>query len=151
MPVAWAFVRGRSGTHRDESFFGTDPTRTATAMVEAYAGRWNIETTFQEVRGRMGLEGTRGRCGRTVLRAAPCLFGPYSVVALPCQSLPEAKRTGRAGWPGKVGVRFSDAITPVRRWLWRGWFSPRAGGGSALEQLPEPLRNALSYALAPAA
>jgi hypothetical protein len=39
----------------------------------------------------------------------------------------------------------------VRRWLWREWVFPQAGGGSALEELPEPLRDALFYALAPAA
>ncbi len=97
------------------------------------------------------MESTRGRCRRTVLRAAPCLLGPYSVVALLYQGLPEAKRTGRVEWPGKVGVTFSDAITSVRRWLWREWVFPGAGGGSALEQLPEPLHKALFYALAPAA
>ena len=151
VPIAWVFVRDRSGTHRDEFFFSTDPTMTAVAMVEAYAGRWNIETTFQEVRSHLGLESTRGRCRRTVLRAAPCLFGLYSVVALLFQGLPESKRTGRVEWPGKVGVTYSDALTSVRRWLWREWVFPRAGGGSALEQLPEALHNALFYALAPAA
>ncbi len=151
VPIAWVFVRDRSGTHRDEYFFSTDPTMTAVAMIEAYAGRWNIETTFQEVRCHLGLESTRGRCRKTVLRAAPCLFGLYTVVALLYQGLPESKRVGRVEWPGKAGVTFSDAITSVRRWLWQEWVFPRAGGGTAIEQLPEPLRQALFYALAPAA
>jgi hypothetical protein len=29
---------------------------TAVAMIGAYAGRWNLETTFQEVRCFLGLE-----------------------------------------------------------------------------------------------
>jgi hypothetical protein len=47
-----------------------------------FTGRWNSETPFQELRSSLGLERTRGWCTRTVLRAAPCLFGLYRVVAL---------------------------------------------------------------------
>jgi hypothetical protein len=151
VPIVWVFVKDRTGTHRDAYFFGTDTTMTAVAMIAAYCGRWNLETTFQEMRCLLGLETTRGWCRRTVLRAAPCLFGLYSVVALLYQGLPESKRTGRVEWPGKQGVTFSDAITSVRRWLWQEWVFPRAGGGMAIEQLPELLHKALFYALAPAA
>ena len=48
-------------------------------------------------------------------------------------------------------LTFSDALTSVRRWLWREWVFARTGGSTAIEQLPEPLHKALFYALAPAA
>jgi hypothetical protein len=149
--IAWVFVRDRTGTHRDGYFFSTDPAMDPVAMVEAYAGRWNIETTFQGLRCHLGLETTRGWCRRTVLRAAPCLFGLYTAVALLYQALPESKREGGVEWPGKSGVTFSDALTAVRRWLWREWVFPQAGGAAALEELPQPLQDVLFYALAPAA
>jgi hypothetical protein len=151
VPLIWVFVKDRTGTHRDEYFFSTDLTMTAVAMIGAYAGRWNLETTFQEVRCHLGLETTRGWCRRTVLRAAPCLFGLYTAVALLYRELPESKRSGRVDWPGKVGVTFSDALTSVRRWLWQDRVFPGAGGGPAVDQLPEPLHKVLFYALAPAA
>jgi hypothetical protein len=151
VPIAWVFVRDQSGTHRDEYFFSTDPAMSSIAMVEAYTGRWNLETTFQELRCHLGLETTRGWCRRTVLRAAPCLFGLYTVVALLYQALPESKRSGGVSWPGKAGVTFSDAMAAVRLWLWREWVFPQAGGGRALEELPPQLRDVLFYALAPAA
>ncbi len=151
VPLVWVFVQDRTGTHRDEYFFSTDVSMTATAMIAASCGRWNLEATFQEMRCLLGLETTRGWCRRTVLRAAPCLFGLYSVVALLRQGLPESKRTGRVEWPGKQGVTFSDAITSARRWLSQEWVFPQAGGGTAIEQLPEPLHKILFYALAPAA
>jgi hypothetical protein len=151
VPIVWVFVKDQTGTHRDEYFFSTGLGMTAVAMIGAYAGRWNLETTFQEVRCHLGLETTRGWCRRTVLRAAPCLFGLYTVVALLYQSLPEAKRSGRVEWPGKQGVTFSDALTSVRRWLWREWVFPQAGGGTTMDQLPESLHKVLFYALAPAA
>ncbi len=120
-------------------------------MIGADAGRWSLETTFQEMRCFLGLESTRGRCRQTVLRAAPCLFGLYTVVALLYRGLPESKRVGRAEWPGKVGVTSSDALTCVRRWLWREWVFPQAGGSVAVDQPPESLHKVLFYALAPAA
>jgi hypothetical protein len=110
-----------------------------------------IETTFQELRAHLGLETTRGWCARTVLRAAPCLFGLYSVVALLYAALPAAKRTGRVEWPGKEGVTFSDALTAVRRWLWSEGVFTQAGADGAIEKLPQPIREVLLSALAPAA
>ena len=120
-------------------------------LISLYTGRWNIETTFQEMRAHLGLETTQGWCRQTVLRAAPCLFGLYSVVALLYAALPESKRTGSIYWPGKSGVTFSDALTVVRRWLWSEWVFPQAGDATALEKLPEPLKNLVLNALAPAA
>jgi hypothetical protein len=151
VPLRWVFVRDRSGTHRDEYFYSTDCSLEPEEIVSLYTGRWNIETTFQELRAHLGLETTRGRCRNTVLRAAPCLFGLYSLTALLYQSLPEGQRTGSVCWPGKSTVTFSDALSAVRRWLWTEWVFPQAGGGPAVQQLPEPLKNLVLSALAPAA
>ena len=123
----------------------------ATAPVRFPAGKvWNIETTFQEACSALGLETTRGRCRNTVLRAAPCLFGLYTVVAVLFHTLPAGKRTGAVAWPGKATVTFSDALCAVRRWLWAEAVLPQAGGGTALQKLPEPVRELLLTTLAPA-
>jgi hypothetical protein len=151
VPLRWVFVRDRQGTHRDEYFYTTDPAMSPEGVVGHYAWRWNIETTFQEARAHLGLETTRGWCRRTVLRAAPCLFGLYSVVALLFEALPERERRVSVHWPGKAAVTFSDALTAVRRWLWSSWVFPQAAGGTAVQQLPEPLQALVFSALAPAA
>jgi hypothetical protein len=151
VPIRWVFVRDRDGTHRDESFFSTDPTLDPVRIIETYTARWNLETTFQEMRALLGLETTRGWCRNTVLRVAPCLVGLYTVVALLYQALPEAKRDGRVEWPGKSGVTFSDALMAVRRWLWREWVFPQAGLGPVVQKLPEPVQDLLLHGLAPAA
>jgi hypothetical protein len=103
VPLRWVFVRDQTGTHRDEYFFSTDLALTPAAVIGHYTGRWNIETTFEELRAHLGLGTTRGWCRNTVLRAAPCLFGLYSVVALLFAALPEGKRSGAVAWPGKGG------------------------------------------------
>ena len=81
VPVRWVYVHDRTGTHRDEYFFSTDVDLGAKEIVEASTRRWNIETTFQEMRTWLKVEKTRGWTEKTVLRTAPCLFGLYAVIA----------------------------------------------------------------------
>jgi hypothetical protein len=150
--VRWVYVRDLTGTHRDEYFYTTDLTLTPPEVVEAYAERWNIETTFAEMRSYLGLETTRGRCQKTVLRAEPCLFGLYGVVTLLYEQLPEeARAEPGVRWEGKATMTFSDAITAVRRRLWASRAFAKAGNEDPFAKLPEPLRRTLLYALAPAA
>jgi hypothetical protein len=150
--VRWVFVHDLTGTHRDEYFATTDVAMTAPAVIETYVGRWNEETTFQEMRSYLGLETTRGWKEKTVLRLAPCLFGLYTVVAALYSQLPRPYARVRAvDWAGKVDVTFSDAITAVRRWLWQEWFFAIPGDKPAFEKLSRPFRSLLLHALAPAA
>ena len=152
VPVRWAFVHDVTGTHRDDYFFSTDAEMAPKSIVETFTGRWSIETTFQEMRSYLGLETTRGRSEPTVLRAAPCLFGLYSVVALVYERLRSRRRsTARVGWAGQVEATFSDAMATVRRWLWSDWVFAHRGRGEAFSKLPRALRNLLLSALAPAA
>jgi hypothetical protein len=44
------WVQDWSGTHRDEYFFTTAVSWTAALLIETYTGRWDLETTFQEMR-----------------------------------------------------------------------------------------------------
>ena len=125
--VRWVFVQGLTRTHRDEDFFTTNVTHSEQQVIETFTGRWSIEVTFQEVRAHLGVETTRGWIERrvgsnTVLRAEPCLFGLYSVVALWYAALPDRDRDNlEPTWIGKTIVTFSDAITLVRCDLWRRW------------------------------
>lgn len=130
VPVRWVFVEDQTGTHRDEYFFTTDIDLTPKQIIEAYTGRWAIEVTFEEAREHIGLETTRGRSAQTILRAEPCLFGLYTLIALWFSELPDSeRRTPSVGWTGcvKQTLTFSDAITLVRRQIWRFWIleSPR--------------------------
>jgi DDE superfamily endonuclease len=149
VPVRWVFVRDREGTHRDEYFYTTDAGMGARPIIAYYTGRWNIETTFEEVRSCLHLETALGWCRATVLRVTPCLFGLYSVVATLYDELPAAKRGGAITWPGKTGVTFSDALTAVRRWIWCDGVFAQVCGGSAVEELPASVREMLYSALAP--
>src|SRR4051812_29765223 len=58
--VRWVYVHDVTGTHRDSYFCSTDVTLGAAEIIALYTGRWNLETTFQEMRSSLGLETTRG-------------------------------------------------------------------------------------------
>ena len=125
---------------------------TVPRIIETYTGRWNIETTFQELRAYLGVETTRGWSRNTVLRVAPCLFGMYTVVALLYAELPARyTRVRVVDWPGKRDVTFSDAITVVRRWLWVEWVFAIPGHHEAFSKLRGPFRQIVLNGLAPAA
>ena len=150
--VRWVFVQDLTGTHRDEYFFTTDVRMSAQQVIETYVGRWNEETTFQEMRAYLGLETTRGWKEQTVRRAAPCLFGLYTVVACLYSQLPQRYARVRAvAWAGKQDVTFSDALTAVRHWLWREWVFAIPGYHQAFAKLARPFRRLLLHALAPTA
>jgi len=150
--LRWVYVHDMTGTHRDDYLYSTDPTMTAEAIIEEYTGRWNIETMFQEMRAYLGLETTRGWSRSTVLRAAPCLFGLYGVVALLYWGLRQRGQiAGQVSWAQKEVVTFSDAITAVRRWLWTDWVFARVDHDQTFAKLPDTLKEVVMYALAPAA
>jgi hypothetical protein len=121
-------------------------------VIEYFTGRWAIETTFHEMRSYLGLETTRGRTADTVLRVAPCLFGLYTVVtALYAQMPPRYRRAKLIDWVGKTDTTFSDAITPVRRWLWQEWIFAIPGHTVDFSKLYRTFRDLLLDGLAQAA
>ena len=93
----------------------------------------------------------RAHLGLETTRAARCLFGLDSVVALLYEATPEGERSGRIDWPRKATVTFSDALASVRRRTWSEGVLPQAGCGSGLAELPGRVRELLLTTLAPAA
>lgn len=152
VPLRWVFVHDLTGTHRDSYFFTTDVAMSVGALIATYTARWNIETTFEELRSYLRLETTRGWCRETVLRVGPSLFSLYTIVAWLYAELPSRWRwVGLVNWPGKRDVTFSDAITAVRRWLWLEWVLALPGDREAFQKLRPGLRRLLLNGLAPAA
>ncbi len=149
VPLRWVYVRDESGTHRDECFYSTDASMPLRQIIETYCARWNIETTFQEMREHLGLESTRGWSRETVLRMAPCLMYLYTLVVVFYDTLPRSGDYLRSyRWKGKRGVTFSDMISSVRRYLWLQWIFDSVPGGEVVKKLPPPVRKVLDFGLA---
>jgi hypothetical protein len=152
VPIRWVYVHHLSGTHCDDYFFTTDVSLSAKEIIEIFTGRWSIEVTFEELRAHLGLETTRGRCRNTVLRAAPWLFGLYTIVTLLYHGLPQRWQRERGlEWIGKDTTTFSDVITAVRRWLWVEWVFETTCRTVGFTKLPLAFRRTVLAALTLAA
>ena len=144
LPIRWVFAHDVEGTHRDEYFYGTDPTLGCDQIVSLFTTRWSIEVTFQEVRTHLGFNTPRNWSARSVLRTAPCLLGLFSVVCLMFERMTRQSRAviQSKPWYPKKEITFSDAITAVRRLCWHEVFQhpPFATG---VDKLPRHLRFTL--------
>lgn len=153
VPIRWVFVHDLQGTHRDEYFYTTDTSVNPEQIISWFTARWPIETTFQQVRAHLGFETTRQRVATSVLRAAPCLLGLYSVVCLIFAEHARRHRVSPAAtaWYAKKALTFSDAIATVRRLFWTQTVFAEPSDHDAFTKLPRHLRILLLDQLARAA
>jgi hypothetical protein len=144
VPVRWVFVHDISGTHRDEYFYCTDPTLTPDRIVSLFTGRWSIEVTFEEARAHLGLTTTCNRSARSVLRAAPCLLGLFSLVSLifARHTRDKGVKPACTAWYAKTEPTFSDAIATARRLCWAEILK-QSPGRAGVTKLPGRLRTTL--------
>ena len=152
VPILWVYVRDLDGTHRDEYFFSTDTMMSAEKVIEMYGGRWNIETTFQEMHAHLGLETTHGWHRNTVLRMAPCLFLLYTIIVTFYDTMPHSSPHLRTrSWVGKEFITFSDMILKVRYHLWINWVFQQVPERAGIQKLSPPIRKLLDFGLTQAA
>ena len=152
VPILWVYVKDLDSTHRDEYFFSTNTSMTAGEVIEMYGGRWNIETTFQEMRAHLGLETTRGWHRNTVLRMAPSLFLLDTIVVTFYNTMPQSSPHLRVNsWIGKDCVTFSDMMISVRHHLWMKWVFEKVPEGASVRKLPRLIRKLLNFGLTQAA
>lgn len=135
-------------------FLCTDASLTPRQIIEAFAGRWSIEVTFQELHAHLAIHTLRHRSRRSVLRTVPWLMGLFSAVCLiaseiwkhgskealhhtPCYHKPEAT--------------FADALYAVRRSLWDGCLLQTVLKGVTKTRLTASARRNLINYLAEAA
>ena len=151
-PIRWVYVHDPI-SRRSDYFYSTDPRMSPRRIIELFAARWSIEVTFQEVRAHLGWETTRQRSRSSVLRAAPCLMGCFSVVSL----IFARQIRGRTARPRqtlchhKTEVSFADALFTVRRLLWDQTILNQSLGHGVVAKCPASLKSLLIQHLAEAA
>ena len=89
-------------------------------IISSFVRRSQMESTFQEVRQRLGFETQRQCSQMAIQRTAPALLTLFSLVALFADQrkvrMPQAVR--RAASYEKEHPTFSDALALVRKELW---------------------------------
>lgn len=122
VPIRWVLVRPLPRDRRPfppAALACTDPQMPASAIVQRYLARWNIEVTFAELRAHLGFETQRHWSTRAIGRGTPCLCGLFSLVVLLAKRLyPERLPDRGTRWYRQEAATFSDALAAVRRHLW---------------------------------
>ena len=142
--MRWVFVDDRTGTHRDESFYSTDPALAPEKIVGRFTGRWSIQVAVQEVRTHLGFTMVRNGSKKSVLWTAPCRLGLFSLMSLMLAWAGELKTPKAASgpWYPKSEATFSDAMRTVRRQCWQEIFRI-PGQHAGVTKLPTRLRITL--------
>ena len=139
-PVAirWVLVRDPKGRCEPIALLSTDLTLEARQILLYYLRRWSMESTFQEARLYLGIDGQRQWNDLAVARTTPVRLGLFSLVALIVHHQPAWQQSfRRSAWYQKAQPTFADALAQVRRALWRQlgfWLSESASD----EQKPTP-------------
>jgi hypothetical protein len=118
--LRWVLVRDPKRRSEPQALLSTDLTLSARQIVLYFVRRWSMETTFQEARLYLGVEGQRQWNDLAIARATPVRLGLFSLVALIVQRQPSWQGAfRRSAWYEKARPTFADALAQVRRALWR--------------------------------
>src|SRR5690349_7541272 len=93
---------------------------------------------------RLGWQSTRQRSRRSVLRAAPCLMGCFSVVSLIYAAHARGKRRAPVRQTlchHKTEPTFSDALFTVRKMLWETTILEQTLGARIVAKCPPKLKT----------
>ena len=121
VPIRWVLIRDPDKKFKAQALLCTDLSCDPVEVIAWFVQRWQLETTFAEVRRHLGVETQRQWNELAILRSTPALLAMFSLVALLAhqQAQAGALLVRRAAWYVKEQPTFSDAIASVRRALWR--------------------------------
>jgi hypothetical protein len=120
VPLRWVLIRDPQGEFRTQALLCTNLAANPGRIIGWFVRRWQMETTFQEGRQRLGFETQRHWSETAIRRVAPALLALFSVVTLFAhQHMAEGAGSIRqTAWYRKSYPTFSDALALVRRQLW---------------------------------
>ena len=147
-PVLLVIRRDPLGKERDDFFFTTDLTLTASEVIGGFAGRWSIEDTFKNTKQSLGSEEPQTWKGQGPERAAVIGLWLYSVVwawyiryGYRKSSIPIMP-----WYSAKSHPSFHDALAALRRVLWRKRIIIMFGNHSVPARITEFLIDAVAMA-----
>ena len=120
VPLRWVLIRDPQQPFRTQALLCTDREVAPAQIVQWFVLRWQLETTYAEVRAKLGVETQRQWSDLAIARTTPCLLALFSLVTLLASDLyQQGKLSLRpSAWYGKKQLTFSDTIAAVRKQLW---------------------------------
>src|SRR3954468_19400595 len=152
VPLRWILIRDPQQQFRPQALLSTNLELAPQQAVQWFVLRWQMETTFAEVRAKLGVETQRQWSELAIARTTPCLLALFSLVTLLASDL---HRRGQlpirqSAWYRKPQLTFSDTIAAVRQQLWASslfaWSPPSQDQRETHYQLLRHLTEALCYA-----
>ncbi len=137
---------------RPQALLCTDAQTAPWQIVQWFVRRWQLESTYAEVRAHLGVETQRQWSSQAIARTTPCLLALFSLVTLLAAHLHQhgQLRVRSAAWYDKPQLTFADTIAAVRQQLWTGWLftgsAPRQDQIKIPRALFQHLTEAFCYA-----
>ena len=118
--IRYVLIRDPEGKFAPQALLCTDREVDPVQIVAWFVQRWQLESTFQEVRTHLGVETQRQWNDLAILRTTPALLSLFSLVTLLADRQASKRRLHirQAAWYVKGQPTFSDALASVRRQLW---------------------------------
>jgi hypothetical protein len=153
LPIRWVLLRDPQHRFDPQALLCTDPARDPLQIVRWFVQRWQVEVTFREVRGHLGVETQRQWSDRPIARTTPCLLALFSIVTLLAACLDRRARSAIHidAWYRKPRPTFTDCLAAVRRQFWREQGLLLSWGQAEVRKLRPALRQGIAYALCHAA
>jgi DDE superfamily endonuclease len=153
VPLRWILIRDPQQQFRPQALLCTDLGVAPQQVVQWFVLRWQLETTYAEVRAHLGVESQRQWSERAIARTTPCLLALFSLITLLATDLHQRGKLPirRAAWYRKTQLTFSDTIAAVRQQLWTGWPFARSLKNHDQIKIPRLLFQHLTEALCYAA
>jgi hypothetical protein len=120
-PVLLVISRDPTGKEKDDFFFTTDLSLIPAEVIGGFAGRWSIEDTFKNTKQIVGAQEPQTWKGKGPERAAALSLWIYSAVWLWYLQQKSRRRYFfvQPWYSGKTVPSFADALSCLRRVLWR--------------------------------
>lgn len=123
VPIRYLLIRDVAGKFPPQALLSTDVGLSPEPLLAYFMRRWQMETTFQQVRTHLGVETQRQWSDKAIARTTPILMGLFSLVTLLANALilRDGISVRTAAWYTKSLPTFADALALVRTHLWAHW------------------------------
>jgi hypothetical protein len=152
VPIRWILLRDPQQPFRPQALRSTHLAGAPQQAVQWFVLRWQLETTWAEVRAKRGVESQRPGSDLAIARTTACLLALFSLVTLWAADLEQRGQllVRPSAWYRKPQLTFSDAIAAVRQQLWTdsffAWSSQKQHRTETSCLLFQHLTEALCYA-----
>ena len=121
VPIRYVLIRDVANKFAPQALLSTDITLAATVIFALFMRRWQMETTFQQVRTHLGFEAQRLWSAKPLHALTPALLGLFSVVTLLTHKLLKSHPLSlpTTAWYTKTLSTFADGLALVRHRFWQ--------------------------------